>query len=94
MNFDEVKNKILTALRVGFYQHEVRRNISAKNKLQTGEVSAGFVSLLIAGSTTHDYRCSPHHQDASVDVHVISRNAWYIKFYFLDQDTIFISVHQ
>jgi hypothetical protein len=40
----------------------------------------------------HD--ASPHHADSRMEVHVLRRAGWYVKFYFLDPDTVFISVHQ
>lgn len=36
----------------------------------------------------------PCHTGASTEVHVLRRDGWYIKFYFLDEDTVFISVHR
>jgi hypothetical protein len=44
------------------------------------------------------YQCCPHHQDATTDVHILrpwkSGCYWYVKFYFIEPDIIFISVHQ
>ncbi len=94
MGFKQAKEKVLQALASGAYQHEVRRNISEKNKLQTGEVTASFVASLVQRCTGHDHSCKPHHQCAELEVHVLRKAGWYIKFYFVDPETVFISVHQ
>ena len=36
----------------------------------------------------------PHDMVKTVDVHILRKDGWYIKFYFLDPKTIFISVHR
>jgi len=92
--FKEAKRKVLAALASGSYLHEARNEIDAQNKLATGEVSTSDVAALIKSSTGNDHSRSPHHADPSITVHVISRKGWYIKFYFVDPDTWFISVHQ
>jgi hypothetical protein len=44
-----------------------------------------------------DYRCSPHHFDQRIEVHTVTVGhqgvRWYIKWYFLEPNTVFISVH-
>lgn len=92
--YKEAKRKVLAALASGSYLHEVRNEIDVKNKLATGEISPDEIAEMIRKSTGKDHSRSPHHADASVTVHVISRQGWYIKFYFIDPDTWFISVHQ
>jgi len=92
--FKEAKRKLLAALANGTYLHEARSGIDAKNKLATGETSAAEVAELVRKSTGNDHSRSVHHADPSIIVHVISRKGWYIKFYFVDPDTWFISVHQ
>ena len=94
MGFKLVKEKVITALLMGTYEHEVRVDIDEKNRLQNGEVTAQFVIDLIRKSTGNDYSSSPHHQDSKVEGHVIVKNEWYIKFYFIDPSAVFISVHQ
>lgn len=94
MGFKIVKEKIIDALMNATYEHEVRMDIDEKNRLQNGEVTAQFVIDLIRKSSGNDYSSSPHHQDRKVEVHVIVKNEWYIKFYFIDPSAVFISVHQ
>ncbi len=92
--FREAKRRVLKALTEGAYQHEVRNAIDIKNELSTGVVTAaGLIAVIGKCNGTH-HAASPHHADASVQVHVLRRAGWYIKFYFLDEDTFFISVHR
>ena len=93
VGFSETKSKVLKALSEGAYSHEGRNAIDEKNKLAIGEVTADFVANLISRSTGADYTCSPHHQDPRTEVHLITKNGWYVKFYFMDSDALFISVH-
>lgn len=94
MGWRIVKSRVLRDLREGRFVHEARNSIETKNKLATGEVSADFVHGLIAGASGLNHRASPHHAHSSVEVHTVVRAGWYIKFYFLDPDTTFISVHR
>lgn len=93
--FTTVKQKVIAALLDGTYQHETgRSNIDTKNLLLMGQVTAGFVCDLMKRSRGQDHSSSPHHQVGSIEVHVIRREGWYVKFYFVDPITVFISVHQ
>lgn len=93
--FKAAKQKVIYALDNGDYEHATNRSeITTKNLLLTGQVSVQFICELIKRSRGQDHSSSPHHSDASILVHVIEREGWYVKFYFLDPKTIFISVHQ
>lgn len=92
--FSEAKQKLLAALESGDYQHEVRDRIEVKNALVTGQVSASDLALIVRKTNGLCHSMSPHHGDAAITVHLIKTDGWYIKFYFLDPSTIFISVHQ
>jgi hypothetical protein len=93
--FRAAKQKVIKALQDGTYLHETSRSaIDVKNLLSTGMVTADEVCEILKRSNGNDHSSSPHHNDRSVDVHVIKREDWYIKFYFLEPDTIFISVHK
>ncbi len=95
MGYTEVKDTVIKALGAGSYSHEPRAGvIDEKNKLATGEVTPEFVANLIKRSTGADYSCSPHHKAPAIEVHIIEKNGWYVKFYILEPDTVFISVHQ
>lgn len=94
MGWKTVRAKVLRALASGAFLNEVRDGIDVKNLLATGEVTAGEVSRIIARCNGTHHSSSPHHRDASVEVHVLRRDGWYIKFYFVEPDTVFISVHR
>ena len=91
--FNAVKKAVMLALAAGAYQHEARGDIDVKNLLATGDVSATEVMALLRKSRGTEHQCSPHHFDSSITVHVIKTGGWYLKFYFIEPDTWFISVH-
>ena len=78
----------------GDYLFEARNDIDVKDLLATGEVSAAELIEILERATPDRYACSPHHRAPSIGVHVIRSAGWYVKFYFLDPDTWFISVHK
>ena len=90
--FREAKRRVREALAEGAYQHEARNAIDVKNELSTGAISAAEVRAIVARCNGTHHTASPHRADASVRVHVLRRDGWYIKFYFLDEDAVFISV--
>lgn len=94
MGFKAAKKAVLAALKQGDYQHAARNDIDVKNLLAAGEVSAEDVMNVIRRCDGTHYECSPHHQLKGVECHVIKAQGWYIKFYFVDPATFFISVHQ
>lgn len=94
MGYRTAKRNILKALKEGNFQHESRGDIDVKNLLAMGKVSAKEVAALIAASDRTMHVQSPHHIVKEVVVHVIKVNGWYIKFYFLEPDAWFISVHK
>ncbi|ALV05410.1 hypothetical protein [Roseateles depolymerans] len=89
-----VKLAVIAALESGQYQHEARGSIEVKNLLATGDISANDVIEIIKRSSGVNYVCSPLHQDSKLDCHLIRSCGWYVKFYFVDPMTVFISVHQ
>lgn len=97
MSFNAVKKKVLDCLKKGLVQHEERNDIDEKNLLAVGQVSLTDVSAIVGRSRGNQHSSSPHHLDSNIDVHVIktklSGKDWYIKWYFVDPDTVFISVH-
>ena len=94
MGFKTIKSKIIAALESGAFEHEARKTtIHHKNQLQMGIITTSFVIELIKRSRGTDHTCTPHHQDQKLDVHVITQDGWYLKFYFLDPQAVFISVH-
>lgn len=93
IGYKEAKRRVLAALAAGSYRHETRDGIDEKNKLLMGDISAEEVSVVIRKSTGTQHTMSPHHASPKVTVHTIICLDWYIKFYFVTPNTVFISVH-
>ncbi|WP_194792374.1 hypothetical protein [Pseudomonas sp. UFMG81] len=92
--FKAARRDVIAALASGDYLHASRGDIEVKNLLATGEVCAAQVIEVIRTCNGSHYRSSPHHAVASIEVHVLKRHGWYIKFYFIEPETWFVSVHQ
>ena len=97
MGFKDVKAKVLACLASGAVLHEQRGDIDIKNLLATGQVSLEELIAVIARSRGHQYSSSPHHWIDGIEVHILKtrRNDenWYVKWYFVEPNTVFISVH-
>ena len=97
MGFKAVKAKILECLERGDVSHEQRGDIDIKNLLAIGQVSLDDVAQIIARARGDSYSSSPHHMVPSIDVHIVKTRHgsqdWYIKWYFVDPSSVFISVH-
>ncbi len=97
MGFKAAKKKVIKCLNSGCILHEERNDIDIKNLLSTGAVSIDEVTTIIGRSRGNGYTCSPHHFDNKVDVHIIETTIsginWYIKWYIVEPDSVFISVH-
>ncbi|WP_194712156.1 hypothetical protein [Noviherbaspirillum soli] len=94
MGYKEAKRMVLKALQEGNYIHDERDDIDVKNKFAMGEVTQAQVIDWIKRSNGINHTSSPLHGDNSVTVHIIKSCGWYIKFYILDPQATFISVHQ
>lgn len=96
MGFRDVKTEALKRLKEGFIQHETDRagDINVKNLLLTGEMSVEEVMGLINKTRGNQYESSPHHAAPEIEVHTFKPDGWYVKFYFLEPDIVFISVHR
>lgn len=53
------------------------------------EAQQAVIAALESGEYQHVSR-----RDIDVKNHVLKRDGWYIKFFFIEPDTWFISVHQ
>lgn len=97
MGFKQIKAEVIDCLNNGRVRHEERDSIDVKNLLSIGAVSSEEVATLISKARGSNYVCSPHHFDRKVTVHTVKVReeevVWYIKWYFLEPNTIFISVH-
>ena len=97
MGYREIKRQVLSCLNNGHVSHEQRNDIDVKNLLAIGQVSLEEVAEIIGRSRGTDYSFSPHHFDASVTVHIVKTmragQSWYVKWYFVEPNSVFISVH-
>lgn len=94
MGWTEAKQAVLAALDQGLYLNEIRTSLGDKNLLASGEISPSEVRAILAKANGTHCRISQHHRDSSVSVYAVSHSGWYIKFYFVVPNTIFISVHR
>lgn len=94
ITFAIVQKKVVTALRNGSFSAVARNNINVKNLLLTGAVTVPALIQILSGCSSENWSHSPHHDDPLVTVHVLTPVGWYVKFYFVDPDTVFISVHR
>ncbi len=62
--------------------HEARGDIDVKNELATGAVSASDIAETIKRCNGKNHSMSKHYQIATVDVHVLKKDGWYIKSIF------------
>ncbi|MGV2833717.1 hypothetical protein [Pseudomonas shirazensis] len=92
--FKAAKRALIAALESGNYLHAARGDITIKNLLAMGAVSARAVIEVIRSCSGAHHSCTAHHMAPEVMVHVLKRHGWYIKFYFIEPDTWFLSVHQ
>ncbi|MGS2724642.1 hypothetical protein ACVBEJ_12940 [Porticoccus sp. GXU_MW_L64] len=97
MGFKDAKRQVLGCLASGSVLHQERADIDIKNLLATGQVSLDEVSDIIGRSRGSDYTSSSHHQVEDIDVHIVQTRhggeQWYIKWYFVEPNSVFISVH-
>lgn len=95
MGFKEAKRLLIHALQNVACQHDTWKNAYAKNLLQTGRISAERLCEIVKRCQGQDHRTSPHHGDRNVEVHILVREGWYLKFYFpTPESAVVISVHQ
>jgi hypothetical protein len=97
MGFKDVKRQVIECLDKGLVSHEQRGDINVKNLLAIGQVSLDEVAEIIGRCRGNEYSSSPHHFDSSISVHVVKTKRagqdWYIKWYFVEPNSMFISVH-
>lgn len=94
IGFREAKQRAIEALRNKTYQIAERREIETKNLLYGNSISEEYVIEIISKCRGQDHEMRPHDMVKTVDVHIFRKDGWYIKFYFLDPETFFLSVHR
>jgi hypothetical protein len=97
MGFKTEKTKVINCLKDGSYLHATRVDVKKKNLLKTGEVTPEQVIQIIQRSCGNEFITDRHHALADTEVHIIRTvyqgTCWYIKWYFVEPNTVFISVH-
>ncbi|NGX85699.1 hypothetical protein GW579_01195 [Rahnella sp. Lac-M11] len=97
MSFREIKWKVIECLKNGNIEFEARREIHLKNLWSTGDITPFEVAAMIGRASGDNHQVRPYHYDSSIDVHIITVMSagihWYIKWYFTDPTSVFISVH-
>lgn len=98
MAYKDIKARLITCLKSGTYDHEMRKNINVKNLFQCGLVNENFVITLLELTHEADYEQRVHHKAPEIDIHIFMPNIngtqWYVKCYFLQPKAVFISVHE
>ena len=94
MSWTKTKKTVLECLSGGRFLHYQRGDIDVKNLLSTGEISTKDVIELLKRARGNEHTESPHHLDRTIVVNIVKRRSWYIKWYFLEPDVVFISVHE
>ncbi len=102
MGFKEIRRLAIQAVQQGRVQHEARGEIDEKNLLLMGGVTTVQVVQLLSSCRGNQYSSSFHHLVPGIVVHIfkpevklgLKRERWYVKFYVLEPDVWFISVHR
>ncbi|MDR0306730.1 MAG: type II toxin-antitoxin system MqsR family toxin [Chitinispirillales bacterium] len=95
MAFNEVKVKAIDCIKNGHVRH-IERDIG-KNMFAVGDFTPEEM-ILIIGACRGDWYNSRKHHFLEVDVHILKPrgkyDGLYIKFFFIEPDILFISVHE
>ena len=90
MGFKEAKHRLIEALRKREYEHEARKNAESKNQLLSKGISSESLCEIVIRCQGQDHGTSPHHSLDNVKVHILKREGWYVKFYFLEPNVTYI----
>lgn len=97
MGFDDIKNKVISCVKAGKAQSTPRADKNEKNLFLTGDVDAETLVSMLEKTRGTQHETMPHSSIDGVEVNIfkplIGDEQWYIKFYIIDPDCIFISVH-
>ena len=94
IGFKEAKRRVIKSIIDGSIEHEMRSNIDVKNLLYSGEVTMDEIKKLISRSRGDNYESKKHHFQDDLEIHILKAKTWYIKWYFIDPNTVFVSVHK
>jgi hypothetical protein len=94
LGFKEVKEKAIECIRNGHVRH-VERDVG-KNMFAAGAFTPEEIMQIIGSCRGDCYQTDKHHL-LKVDVHILKprgkHDGLYIKFFFVEPDILFISVH-
>jgi hypothetical protein len=97
MGFKDTKHKVLECLSSGNILHEIRQGIDVKNVFAKGQVTVDEVSLIIARAKGTQYELFKYFAVSSLDIHILKTRfdgqRWYIKWYYVAPNSVFVSVH-
>lgn len=96
MGLKSVRALAIDKLLRGRVLHDIERSgdIDDKNYILSGDLEIEEVIELINKTKGSEYNYFPHHYLEGVEVHIFKPFGWYIKFYFIEPDIIFISIHR
>jgi len=96
--FLAIRKQLLNCLRSGRILHEPRKDRENRNLLFTRVVNVEGVIEMVKSCTGGSLSSTPHHAFPQILAHVLKPSGkfkgWYLKFYFIEPNTIFISVHK
>ena len=95
LGFKDIKKLAIQKIKEGSIQHEPRE--FGKNFYAQGEITDEEVIEIFKNCKGDQYSTDKHHLIKSISVHVIKAigkyDGLYVKFYFIEPDIWFISVH-
>ena len=93
VGFKHAQRTLLQSIDEGSIRHEVRAQVDQKNLLYAGAVTMSDVRTLIERARGNQYESRQHHWMSDTEVHILKASSWYIKWYILEPNAVFISVH-
>lgn len=98
LEFLKLKEKAIDCLLHGAVAHFERKKADTKNDLLSDKVNTEFVIKLFEVAKLEQYEKRVHYNDPRLIIHVLKPvfegTIWYLKFFIVDPDIIFISVHK
>jgi hypothetical protein len=95
LGFKEVKERAIQCIKSNHVRH-VERDLG-KNMFAAGDLSPEEMIQIIDFCRGDCYETNKHHL-FNTEVHILKPrgkyDGWYIKFFFVEPDILFISVHQ
>ena len=94
MGLNEIKQEVIKCIQMDLVQHETRTN--SKNLYASGELSNEDMIEIIKSCRGDCYEKQRHHF-LDIDIYIMKLkgryDGLYVKFYFIEPDVWFVSVH-